>query len=108
MANNSIKVFEVDVETIAKSQSGLLDDINHNVKPSLSLTRALGKKTPDYGITITNPGWKKLVRLLKNQVRLAMLRKMSVSHRFFTIIHSTGRIKRKVFSFLTRKYLRDL
>jgi len=103
MADNSIKVFEVDVETIIKSQSGLFDDINHNVNPSLFLAKALGKKIPDYGITVTNQGWKKLVRLLKNQVRLAVLRKMSVSPCFFNIIHSTGRIKRKVLSFFGRK-----
>jgi hypothetical protein len=103
MADNSIKVFEVDVETIIKSQSGLLDDKNHNVNPSLFLAKALGNKIPDYGITITNPGWKKLVKFLKNQVRLAVLRKMSASDRFFTIIHTAGRIRRKVFSFFDSK-----
>jgi coenzyme F420 hydrogenase subunit beta len=96
LSNGIIEAQEIDSDTVARSQKGLVFDIEHSVESSLYLARLMGRRTPENGVVARNPGWQVLSRSAAYLLRAALLRKMTTSAPLFRVGAGVGRLKRGI------------
>jgi len=81
-----IRIAEIDMATLQRSQTLLVKHIDHTVREANFLARLLGWSTPTYGSTIDNPGWRSLLRRTALIVKSTLLRQTTRSVLLFTLV----------------------
>jgi coenzyme F420 hydrogenase subunit beta len=97
---NVINATEIEIDTVLRSQDGLMKELDRSVKPTIYLSRYLCREIPDHGIQIKNPGWKILFSQMRTMSRFVILRRMTTSDGFLRFIRLFRNFQKKVTAFL--------
>jgi hypothetical protein len=86
VAGGAIEAREIDAETLARSQPSLFAYMNDGIRETLFLARLLGRRVPQCGLAVGNPGLRSVIRRGRLLMRAAILRRMTLSDRFFAFV----------------------
>lgn len=94
--HGAVTAQEIDRETLMRTQTGLWEELDKNVRPMLSMALLLGRELPLSSFRNPGPGWKSLLRAAKRMARQAVLRKMTTSGPLYACITFVQNVKQKL------------